>query len=316
MAGDHLRGDARTQRAAREPLKTHSFGWDPLERVKLAAKGRIPYGAILRTKGALAAAGAAGLVGLSLAGAGVLGAADGDARTSMSEREQSLAAREASLRLREAQLSDFERRKNEAESAARDAERRLAELETRRSDLQRQVAELTAPIAPSAGDDHARAADDPSPPDESPGDGALSAASRPAGGTPEPSSARVDAAVDVAQPAGGASARAAAVALPGAGLTRVFIHVPSTDPVARARAQAVAAELRRRGVNVAEIRGVPRAVRRDAVRYYYDADREAVTTLQEAVRQASPRDEAPAQAQDFRGYRAPPRPGTLELWLS
>ncbi|MDR4305455.1 hypothetical protein IHQ68_02305 [Chelatococcus sambhunathii] len=279
----------------------------------------------MRPKSALVAAGAVGLVALSLAGVSIVGAASDDARTSMSEREQSLAARETSLRLREAELSDFERRKTEAESAARDAERRLAELETRRSDLQRQVAELTAPIAPAAederrapaaGDDHARAADDPSPPDEDPGDGALSTASRPAGETPNPSSARVDAAAEVAKPEGRASGRLAAVALPGAGLTRVFIHVPFTDPVARARAQAVAAELRRRGVDVAEIRGVPRRVRRDAVRYYYDADREAVTTLQEAVRQASPRDEAPAQAQDFRGYRAPPRPGTLELWLS
>ncbi len=326
MVGEHLSGAGAPSRATREPLKTHSFGWDPLERVRLASTGRIPFGALARPKSALMAAGGVALIVLTIAGASILGAGEGDAQSAASEREQGLAAREASIRQREAQLSEFDRRKANAESGARDAERRLAELEARRTDLQREVAELTAPVAPAAGDergapsageDSATAANDPSPPDEDAVDGAVTASS-PAGQERQArSSASVDAASDAESSAEPARREATQIALPPtAAGTRVFIHVPATDPAARARAKAVAAELRRRGVDVAEIRGVPRKVRRDAVRYYYDADREAVTTLQDAVRDASPSDEAPAQAQDFRGYRAPPRPGTLELWLS
>jgi hypothetical protein len=97
---------------------------------------------------------------------------------------------------------------------------------------------------------------------------------------------------------------------------RVFIHVPVGVAGALARARAIAAELARDGVAVADIRSVPHAVRRDAVRYFYDADRAALGTVERAVRDTSPPGGQPPAAQDFRGYAAPPRPGTLEIWLS
>jgi hypothetical protein len=77
-------------------------------------------------------------------------------------------------------------------------------------------------------------------------------------------------------------------ASPPTGTVRVFIHVPIGAPAALARARAIAAELVRDGVAVADIRSVPHAVRRDAVRFFYDADRAALGAVERAVRDASP----------------------------
>ncbi|MFC7052048.1 hypothetical protein ACFQI3_05020 [Hansschlegelia quercus] len=115
---------------------------------------------------------------------------------------------------------------------------------------------------------------------------------------------------------GAAPAPRASAEAPSTGRVRVFIHVPIGAAGTLARARAIAAELARDGVAVADIRSVPHAVRRDAVRYFYDADRAALGTVERAVRDASPPGGPPPAAQDFRGYAAPPRPGTLEIWLS
>jgi hypothetical protein len=135
-------------------------------------------------------------------------------------------------------------------------------------------------------------------------------------GRPRPVSvAPQKAAVRSAAPAPRISADPPA-ASPPTGAVRVFIHVPIGAPAALARARAIAADLARDGMAVADIRSVPHAVRRDAVRFFYDADRAALGAVERAVRDASPPGGQPPAAQDFRGYGAPPRPGTLEIWLS
>lgn len=201
--------------------------------------------------------------------------------------------------------------------------RELAELERRRDALQREVAELAAPLSAAPGE-------------ELPTDAAPSAAADEPGAEPERDVAEAPADTDAdrspaarAEPerepvvaraavAREAPARSAATvdemsAPEAGGPIRVFIHVRASDARAIARARAVAAELEREGVAVAGIRGVPFPVRQDAMRYFYDADRDSLGALSRAVEGAvgvSPR------AQDFRRYGAPPRRGTLELWLS
>jgi hypothetical protein len=255
----------------------------------------------------------------------------------IAEREKRVAALDEERKRREDALADLQRRANAKESELAETGERVAALEERRGALQRQVAELTGPVAPSAGEP-AVAADDFGIPAE---DGALQEAPRAApADQPSGSTATVDAPPRPALDADRSSARMANDAVPSpppgpaverpasdeatpavdrpaqtAGSVRVFIHVRSSDPVARNRARAVAAELRRRGVSVAEIRGVRLPVRRDSVRFFYDADRGAVSELQRAVRDASTGGANPV-AQDYRSYGAPPRPGTIELWLS
>lgn len=261
-------------------------------------------------------AGAALIV--ALAGAGVVaanafGGADAPAASS-GPGEKRLADLDAEVKRRTDALAELERRHAAKEGALADATERLAKLEQRKQALEREIAELVAPVSgPDAereaqggdpGKEAAAAPSDPSPPDE---DVALREPTRTADGTPiEPAAARADA----------DAATQDAVPVQESGATRVFIHVRSADPAARERARAVADELRRRGVAVAEIRGVRYPVRKDAVRYFYDADRAVVETLQQAVREASAPGDPTPQAQDFRAFRAPPRQGTLELWLS
>lgn len=255
---------------------------------------------------------------VALAGVGVVAAnAFGDApapAASAGAGEKRLADLDAEVKRRSDALAELERKHAAKEGALADATERLARLEERKQTLEREIAELVAPVSgPDAerdaqadpGKEAAAAPSDPSPPDE---DSELRAPTRTADGTPiEPAAA--------AGPDADAVARDA-IPVQAGGETRVFIHVRSADPAARERARAVADELRRRGVAVAEIRGVRYPVRKDAVRYFYDADRAVVETLQQAVREASAPGDPTPQAQDFRTFRAPPRQGTLELWLS
>lgn len=245
------------------------------------------------------------------------------------ERERQVATLDSDRKEREATLAELQKKLNAKEAELAEAGERVAALEQRRSSVQNQLAELTAPVTP---DSLERAAIDGA--SEPRGDDRASIAPLPPerGETPE-SSASVDDAPrdDDARLARAAAAKAeqgdvrpSRVSIRGedqpdittaaaSGPTRVYIHVRSGDPEARARARAVAAELKRRGVSFVEIRGVRLPVRRDAVRYFYDADREALTTLQNAVRET---DGADPVTQDFRSFGAPPRQGTIELWLS
>ncbi|WP_020180248.1 hypothetical protein [Methylopila sp. M107] len=321
MRGDQHDGDATYgMGSARPRLKTHEFGWDPSERLRLALR-RAPAPKFASRKRLGVAAGAAAVALVALTGAAMLAPGRGDAQTATAEREHALEAREAALKGREDALAELERRRTASQDEIKESEKRIAGLENRRADLQRQIAELTAPVSP-AGDETeqgsstessraALAESDPSPPDEEASTGTVvSASSRQGEDDARPSTAQIARSAEPeVEPAPVAAAH-------NAGPVRVFIHVRSSDPAARERAEMVAAELRRRGVAVAQIRGVPRPVRRDLVRFFYDADREAVPGLQDAVRLASPPNGSALQSQDFRGYRAPPKPGTLELWLS
>ncbi|GBD48824.1 hypothetical protein [Methylopila sp. Yamaguchi] len=205
------------------------------------------------------------------------------------------------------------------DDAARKAvvERELAELERQRDALKREVAELAAPL--SAPEQPAAQAEAPARSDEAepnvaeaPADEAGEApVARAARTDQEPTVARVSTERD--EPARSAAIVDAPLTAEAVGSVRVFIHVRASDARAIARARAVAAELEREGVAVAGIRGVPFPVRQDAMRYFYDADRGSLGALSRAVEGAvgvAPR------AQDFRRYGAPPRRGTLELWLS
>jgi hypothetical protein len=243
------------------------------------------------------------------------------------EAEKRLASLDAERKRREDVLAELERRKNARESELAEAEERVAALEERRSALSGEVAELEAPasaeVVTGAGAPTAGA------PTRIPPTRAARAAAAANGDHLSPNdSAPNDPRIDPVVPAEAAQPTAAAADAPAAeppaetrnataaGPVRVFIHVRAVDRAAQARARAVASELRRRGVAVAGIRNVPYAVRVDAVRYFYDADRNAVPDLQQAVRDASLPDDPTPVAQDYRGYRAPPRPGTVELWLS
>lgn len=292
----------------------------------------------------LAFAGAA-LVAALVAGAGLVGATGSgsgkpDVAASLAEREKRLAELDAETRRRAEALAEIERRSAAKKSELADNTTRVAQLEQRKHALEREIAELIAPVsAPEIERDQARgqqdavlAPNDPSPPDEdadlraprtdiaktdiAESDVARTDVAR--GGEAQKDPSRVEQ-TEVPQTARSATS-SQDVAVSGqqefGGGTRVFIHVRSADPAARERAMAVAAELRRRGVTVAEIRGVRYPVRQDAVRYFYDADRAAISALQEAVRQASTPGGPAPKTQDYRDFRAPPRQGTLELWLS
>ncbi|MGA0533601.1 hypothetical protein [Hansschlegelia sp. KR7-227] len=248
-------------------------------------------------------------------------------------------------RRREDALADLERRKNAKESELAQTSDRVEGLEKRRAQLQTEIAELVAPVSPSGAErvldqggapQTLRELDDetlasaaplnpiPLPP-SAPAASKISVdadAESPMDAPPEaqrdrPSPdgvARIARAEPETETDDAAGARTEQ-AIPVGGM-RVFIHVRASDPAARDRARAIAAELRRHGVEVADIRGVPHAVRRDAVRYFYDADRASASLLQKAVRAASPLTDQTPMAQDFRRYSAPPRQGTVELWLS
>ncbi|GLK57202.1 hypothetical protein JOD31_003844 [Methylopila capsulata] len=196
-------------------------------------------------------------------------------------------------------------------------ERELAELERQRDALKREVAELAAPL--SSPEQPAARPEGPTQPDEAQADVAEAPADE-AGEAPAARAARTDQGPIVArasterdQPERSAATVDDPLTAEPEGSVRVFIHVRASDARAIARARAVAAELEREGVAVAGIRGVPFPVRQDAMRYFYDADRGSLDALSRAVEGAvgvAPR------AQDFRRYGAPPRRGTLELWLS
>lgn len=278
---------------------------------------------------AVAAVTAAGV--LFAAGAGMIASA-GSAGTEevrsvearIADREKRVSELDAERKRREEQLAELTKRVNASESQLGDATDRVSSLEKRRQALQQQVAELTGPVSsdvverlPDDGEASPASLSDASPPDE-----AKTAEVETSPRIPEPRVRPVRA--DPAPPPSRAAvmdsdtADIVATATPGdgAGPVRVFIHIRSSDPAARNRARAVAAELRRRGVAVAEIRGVRLPVRRDAVRYFYDQDRSAVSTLQDAIRNSSAPNGAAPVAQDFRSFGAPPRRGTIELWLS
>ncbi len=211
----------------------------------------------------------------------------------------------------DAARAEIDRQAKEKQRQLEDAERRVAALEKRREELGRQLSDGRVPDmrfaasssrGASSGQDLAE-----NPPDESV-DLPLAGQAPPLAPERRP---QTEAASDAADQVRRGEGRRAEIS----DGTRVFIHVLAADQEAQRRARAIAEELRRRGVAVAEIRGVPYAVRRDAVRYFYDADRGSIPTLEDAVRAAAPHG-APPVAQDFRGYPAPPRPGTVELWLS
>lgn len=188
-----------------------------------------------------------------------------------------------------------------------------------------------APAAGGDADDAAQIAPSPDPGDDAatpfpplPPEKAAQAAPLP-GDTADASAAEADPAPDTVT---GSIDSSAAPLNDGAGApdgaetvvrtpVRVFIHVRAGDPDALMRAEAIADELRREGVEVAGIRGVPRAVRNDMVRFFYDADETAVSTLDRAIRNAAVgrRGSAPL-TQDFRRRQIAPKPGTLEIWLS
>jgi hypothetical protein len=269
----------------------------------------------------------------------------------IAEREARLAELDAERKRREDGLAEIQRRANAKESELAETTERVAALEQERESLKRQVAELAGPVSPTEGD--ATVADAGEPVEQIGMDQpAPAAANGTAQSSTEPSAAPDRAPLPPVAPAREASTEpvaplppvrgelaandeprpalmrtaaqadrtgddAAVMADEGARTpgVRVFIHVRSSDAAARDRARAVAAELRRRGVSVAQIRGVRLPVRRDSVRYFYDADRRAVSALQQAVQEASEAGDAPV-AQDYRSYGSPPKPGTIELWLS
>jgi hypothetical protein len=267
------------------------------------------------------------------AGAGMVakaGAGDADAARSLNaqitEREKRVADLDAERKRREDQLAELTRRVNASESQLAESAERVSSLEKRREILQRQVAELAGPVSPdfverppSEAESTTVNLDDASPPDEM--TEAAAAPTPPARPAPEearvrPVKAEPPAPLSRAAVADSDQPDIVAATAAQKGPVRVFIHVRSSDPAARNRARAVAAELQRRGVAVAEIRGVRLPVRRDAVRYFYDQDRSAASILQDAVRESSSPGGAAPLAQDFRSFGAPPRRGTIELWLS
>ena len=326
MDGDFRRDGVKLGEGVRPPLRTHSFGWDPSEQVRLAFRSAADRFRPSSPRRLLISA-AAGAVAIgALAGATAL-VGRGEGATAAGA-ESALDKREAELRRREEAVAALERRQAATRDEIRDSEARIAQLQARRAELERQVAELTAPVAPNASDGELSDAGSPPREDVMAGEddqaGETGEAVPQRAGADAPSSAAIDGVTTTAD-VDGPGAQAVSVdsgetpvraELSANAQLRVFIHVRSADRAARERAEAVAAELRRRGVALTVIRGVPRPIRRDAVRYFYDADRELVSTLQDAVRQASSHGGSPAQPQDFRGYRAPPRQGTLELWLS
>lgn len=268
---------------------------------------------------------------VALSGAGVVAGAGGSAseradalERSVAEKEKRVAALDADRKRGEDRLAELQKQINARESQIADSEERVAALEKRRAGLEHQVAELVAPVSSGRTErlSDARPAASQAPD--------LQASSNDVADMPpdeaadqEPSTAVVDEARAGSRKANSERIRTAsrddgaidAVDRPVAGPVRVFIHVRADDAAALERASAVAAELRRRGVTVAQIRGVRLPVRRDSVRFFYDQDRGAVPGLQDAVQSAWPR-AGRWDVRDFRSYGAPPRQGTIELWLS
>lgn len=230
------------------------------------------------------------------------------------------------------EAAERERARHEQELA--ESRKQIEALKKRREELQREVAELAAPLAPSEDE---RRAEETAPPAEP-------IATRPPAAAEQ---AKVDAPPPPLPPVKPAHPPVKVAALPpdegksrarangdaaeiafseereefseprsgrNSGPYRVFIHVRVGDANALARAEALAGRLEAEGVEVAGIRGVPRGVRNDMVRYFYDSDQPAVSTLGRAVEEAAGRG-APL-TQDFRNRRVAPRQGTLEIWLS
>lgn len=262
-----------------------------------------------------------------LAGAGLVANFGGWHSDKARAVEASLASSEAKLAKAndeaaraERKLAELERKRTDAETAITEGNRRIAMLDERRGMLQRQVEELAGPVKPGAEE---RSDDTLAPPPATKRSSASvdEDASRQASlaGSPEDEESPPDAlaeneAGDTPAPVQKASTASvdAAASVP-AGPVRVFIHIQSADPDARNRARALAADLRRRGVEVAQIRGVRLPIRQNLVRYFHDADRDAVSALQAAISETSG---SSARAQDFRGFGSAPRQGTLEIWMS
>lgn len=296
--------EAGQVRPSSSQFRTHEFGFDPFERVSLSLRDPVR-----RRRLSLVSAGAVAAVlatGSWFAFASVeRSPIDGPA---VADRERKVAELDVEIERRARQVAELETRRSALESEIAGSSTRLSAIEDKHAAALRELAELTAPVAPSA-DERVAARSEPEQAIDAVAPEAAAVVSAAASSEEAENVAPRAAAPEAsAAPAVGEKASAAQV--------RVFIHVRSSDRAARERAAAVAEELRRRGVLVAEIRGVVRPVRRDAVRFFYDADRTAVTTLQDAVRSASAPGDAQPQSQDFRSYGAPPRPGTLELWLS
>lgn len=172
------------------------------------------------------------------------------------------------------ELVAIDRRLRAATQAAEAEEARLRDLTAKREALQREISELTAPLSPSDANE-------------------------------EEVSPRTQEATDNPPRASERSVGAASV--------RVFIHVRANDPEARRRAASLTRTLREQGVEVAAVRGVPHAVRRDMVRFFYDGDEAAAAQLESALKNM---DGVAPLTQDFRRRSVAPRRGTLEIWLS
>lgn len=293
--------------AAPSGLRTHEFGFDPFERIRTSLRDPVR----LRRASVMFA----GALAVAVAGGSWLAFASSDRETAvgsaLADRERRLIELDAEIVRRAGRISEMDLRRAALEAEIAETERRSAAVEAKRAGAMRELAELTAPVAPTGDELASVVRPDAEPASEifAPETSGVAETATTPSRSDSPDDAPQTATSPQSEPAISTGAAAG-------GQVRVFIHVRSTDRAARERAGAVAQELRRRGVAVAEIRGVMRPVRRDAVRFFYDADRAAVTTLQEAVRHASQPNDAEPQSQDFRSYGAPPRPGTLELWLS
>lgn len=303
-----------SKRAERRPggssgFRAHEFRWDPFERVRIGWRSWSSRKTVL-----ILTAVSVVVVGAAV-GAGWSGGSSISAAAPSADKTQQAVDLDAEIARRVGRIAELERRQAALESDVAETAKRAAAIETRRAAAAKELAELTAPVAPSNEDLAAETVDDRAAGSSEVDDRSRDAATlSPASLSATDATAATDAAgaADAPQSASAVDDMASAERAP----IRVFIHVCSADRAARDRAVAVAAELRRRGVTVAQIRGVVRPVRRDAVRFFHDADKAAVTTLQDAVRQASSPGGGEAQPQDFRSYGAPPKPGTLELWLS
>jgi hypothetical protein len=98
---------------------------------------------------------------------------------------------------------------------------------------------------------------------------------------------------------------------------RVFLHFAAGDREARDKAERLAGELRRRGVTVAEIRGVPQSVRSSMIRYYHESDRPQLQGLASALADSARAAGTPDSwyVSDFTRFAAPPRVGNVEVWI-
>ena len=106
-------------------------------------------------------------------------------------------------------------------------------------------------------------------------------------------------------------------AIPQSSPLRVFLHFTAGDPDERDKAERLAAELRSRGLTVADIRPVRQSVRSSMIRFYHDSDRPELGILTRALAEASSRAGTPADwyVSDFTRYASPPRVGNVEVWI-